>query len=481
MAQTIAAKPETGEKKKSFKMPDIYVVLVGIILLMGILTWIVPAGEYAREVVETAHGTKTAVIPGSFEYVESSPVGFMDLLFSIPRGLENAAELVFMTLLAGGAIGVIRRTGIVEMGVNGLLNALGDRTQMIIPILMLSFATICGFIGVPELSIAFLPIVLPLMFRLGYDSVTATAIAILPTTLGFAFGITIPGTVGIGQAVGELPLFSGAWLRALTLLGCVVVCSIYTMRHAAKVKASPQLSPMFKQDIETRAELAAEEEETVTEYTFRHKLAGFATIGMFAAIIWAILSLGLSYSQMGALFMGMAVVTSLLVGDSLDRICSNFNIAFKEMLVGALIVGIARAISLVMMDGNIIDTVVHGMEVAVSSLPNSLTVIGIFISQLLINFPVPSGSGQTILTMPVLVPLGDLLGITRQTLVLATQWGDGLTNLIFPTSGYFVATLAISKMSLGRWLQFYMPLFIVLCVLASIVLVMANTMGYGPF
>jgi len=210
-------------------------------------------------------------------------------------------------------------------------------------------------------------------------------------------------------------------------------------------------------------------------------VAGIAVLGMFAAFVAGVMTLGLGFEEISGLFVVMAIITSLIVGHRLNQICSNFNIAFKEILVGALICGVARGVSVVMVQGNIMDTVVFYVSGLVGSLPDTFTAVGILLTQAVFNFLVPSGSGQSLITLPILIPLADLVGLTRQVVVLATHWGDGVTNIVFPTSGYFMATLVMGRVSFGRWLRFYLPFFWFVLAIAIIGLIIAQNIALGPF
>ena len=460
-----------------FELPDIYVVLFGFILVVAALTWIVPAGSYERIVLPNG---RVSVVPGSYHVIESTPVGFMDIVTAIPVGLSDASSVVFLTLLVGGSVGVLRRTGVIDLGIRRLMISMGGRIELLIPALMGVFGLTAAFIGTPELSIAYLPIVLPLMLRLGYDSVTAAALVLLSSSLGYAFGISAPSTIGIGHMLAQLPMFSGAWYRALSFLVVELFSIAFVMRYARKVHAHPESGFNAAVDAALRTELAAEG-ETEQRFTERQRFAAPAALIMFIAIVVAILRLGLSFEEISGLFVAMAVVTSLVVGHAVNEICRNFNSALKEMLVGALIVGVARGVSVIMVEGNILDTFVFHIASVVQSLPGAFTAVGILFTQTVFNFLVPSGSGQCLITLPILLPMADLVGLTRQVVVLATHWGDGITNILFPTSGYFVATLAIGRVSFATWLKFYWPFFWIVLATAVIGVVIAQSIALGPF
>jgi len=457
--------------------PDIYVILFGIIVLLAASTWVIPAGAYERSVLDNG---REVVVAGSYHGIEQTPVGVMDVVTAIPKGLSEASSVVFLTLLVGGSVGVLRRAGVIDIGIERLVAATKSRAELVIPVLMGVFAAVAAFIGTPELSIAYLPIVLPLMIRLGYDSVVATAVALLSTSLGFAFGISSPSTIGVGHLVAELPMYSGAGFRGVSFVAVQLAAILFVMRYARRVKASPELALNREEDTALRTRLA-QEVSSRKSFNASQQRAAVLTLVLFVGIVAAVLIAGLGLDELSGLFVAMAVIVSLVAGDRANKICSNFNESLKEMLVGALIVGVARGASVVMAEGNILDTLVFHLAAAVGSLPSELTAVGILVTQSLFNFLVPSGSGQCLLTLPVLVPLGDLVGLTRQVVVLATHWGDGITNVVFPTSGYFMATLAISHVSLKTWLEFYLPLFWAVLFLAVSGLVIAQAIALGPF
>lgn len=451
--------------------PDIYAVLAGLIAVAALLTWVIPAGRYERTVLPDGRET---VVPGSYRVIERSPAGVMDLVTAIPDGLADAASVVFLVFLVAGSVGVIRRAGILDLAVNRLTTATGRRVELLIPALMFAFAAVSGVVGMPELSIAYLPIVLPLLLRLGCGRTTGTAVALLPTTLGAAFGVTVPATVGIGHLLAELPLFSGASYRFAFFLVVQTAAAVFVTRRA-------------RRDLGSRVEAGAPSQpappapEGPPSFRGRQKAAAVVALALFSAFVVAVLTLGFGFEEISGSFVAMAVVVSLVAGRGVNRICSDFNESFREILVGALVCGVARGVSVVMTEGAVMDTVVHGAALVVSSLPPALTAVGVLFGQTAFNFLVPSGSGQALITLPILVPVADLAGVTRQVVVLATQWGDGITNVVFPTSGYFMATLVMARVGLLEWLRYYLPLFTFVLAIATAGLGLAQAIALGPF
>ena len=458
--------------RKSFKMPDIYIVLVIFILLVAALTYLIPAGQFERQSLETANGVRTVVVPGTYHATDAHPAGFMDLVTAIPDGLKRAASVVFLTFMVGGCMGLLKRAGLIDMGVHNLIRAVGTKGYLVIPILFTVFSCMAAFVGTPELSLAYLPVLLPLFYRLGYDGMTATAVALLGPCTGFIFGLTIPSSIGLGQQIAEITLFSGTGFRAIVFISALIIAIAYVMRYAARVKAHPEKSLSLASDALMRAALSAENADRPAEihFTARQRYAGIACLIMFPGIIFMILKNNLGFEAIGGLFLCMGIAGAAIAGKKPQEICDDVNAGMRDMMVASLICGVASAIAVVMDKGMITDTFVYWLESLLHSVPQEWTTIAIFWEQSLFNFLIPSASALTLLTMPVLSPLADLLDISRQAVVSANAWGGQLTDIFFPTSGFFVATLVIGKIEFGKWIRFYTPLMLIFGALASIAL-----------
>jgi uncharacterized ion transporter superfamily protein YfcC len=466
-----------GEDAHRFQMPHIYVILFFFTAVAAVLTHVVPGGLYDR--VTLANG-RVAVDPDSFRYVEAQPVGIVDFMLAIPRGLGDASVVVFFTFIIGGMFMVIRRTGVIEVAVDKLTRRFAERSILVLPVLMVVFAVIATLIGTQELALVYVPVILPLMIALRFDSVTAAGVALLATTSGFTAGVLNPINTGLGQTIAEVPLWSGLGLRAV-LFVCILGAAVaYLTRYAARVRANPGASLMAGDAAEAakrRLYLHAADEGAL-EYTPRQRLAGITALVFFAILVWGVLSRGWFMLEMSGLFIIMGATVGLVGGLRATDICEAFNEGFRDVLVGAMIVGIARAVAVVLEQGQIMDTLVHGLGGLVGGFPEVLSAIGMFLAQLGFNFVIPSGSGQALVTMPIMAPLSDLIGVTRQTAVLAYQLGDGLSNILYPTSGYFMATLAIAGVTWDRWVRFFLPLFGIWVGIATVFMIFAQAVQW---
>ncbi|RIM84875.1 YfcC family protein [Staphylococcus xylosus] len=466
----------TPNSKKKFKMPHIYVILFVFGVIATIATYIVPSGEFKR--IKGPEG-REMVDADSFHYITSAPVGIVDFISIIPRGLIEAGEIVFFTLIIGGMFMVLRRTGIIEIAVDNLARRFIYKSIFIIPVLTAVFAIVATLIGTAELSLVYIPVIIPLIIALGYDSITATAIALCGTVVGFTVGVLNPINTGLAQKLSGIPVFSGISLRIILFIVVLAVTIIFIMRYAKKVQKQPTLSSVYEDDSEKRELYQHITEHAPTTATTRQKWGIAVIFAFFIILVYGVTTQGWFMVEMAGLFIFMGVIVGFVSGLSMQTICEAFNDGFKDVLMGAIIVGLARSIAVVLEDGKIMDTIVHGLGSVIDGTTPTIAVIGMYAVQMLINFIISSGSGQALVTMPIMAPLADMLGITRQTAVLTFQLGDGFTHIFYPTSGYFMAALAIGGVSYTKWIRFFFPLFIIWVVISIITLIIAQLSGWS--
>ncbi|MCA2498908.1 YfcC family protein [Staphylococcus xylosus] len=457
-------------------MPHIYVILFVFGVIATIATYIVPSGEFKR--IKGPEG-REMVDADSFHYITSAPVGIVDFISIIPRGLIEAGEIVFFTLIIGGMFMVLRRTGIIEIAVDNLARRFIYKSIFIIPVLTTVFAIVATLIGTAELSLVYIPVIIPLIIALGYDSITATAIALCGTVVGFTVGVLNPINTGLAQKLSGIPVFSGISLRIILFIVVLAVTIVFIMRYAKKVQKQPTLSSVYEDDSEKRELYQHITEHAPTTATTRQKWGIAVIFAFFIILVYGVTTQGWFMVEMAGLFIFMGVIVGFVSGLSMQTICEAFNDGFKDVLMGAIIVGLARSIAVVLEDGKIMDTIVHGLGSVIDGTTPTIAVIGMYAVQMLINFIISSGSGQALVTMPIMAPLADMLGITRQTAVLAFQLGDGFTHIFYPTSGYFMAALAIGGVSYTKWIRFFFPLFIIWVVISIITLIIAQLSGWS--
>ena len=466
-----------ASRREGFKIPHTYVILFSVIIIMSMLTYVLPAGEYNR--INDEAVDRIVVDPESFHYVDQNPIGIFDLIQSIPKGMAAASEIIFFLFIIGGAFQIINVTGSIEAGIGKVAKRLYGKEKLMIPIFMSIFAFGGSTFGMSEEVIIFVPIGVALSRALGFDAITGTAMIALGAACGFNSGFMNPFTVGVAQQIAELPMFSGVLMRVIIFVVLLVITTIYISRYATKVKNDPKSSIVY--DLEQREKDKKIDLNNMVEMTTRHSVILLSVLIGFIIIMYGVFELDWYILEIGSVFLAMGLVSGVIGGLKPSRIAEEFVSGAQSIVFGALVVGIARGILVVMTDGMIIDTIVYSLAHTIQVLPKSIAVIGMYIVQIIINFFIPSGSGQATATMPIMIPLADILGITRQTAVMSFQFGDGFTNSIIPTASSLMAYLSIAKIPYEKWFKFIWPLMLIWIGTGVIFLIIANAISYGPF
>ncbi|WP_419025158.1 YfcC family protein [Emergencia sp.] len=477
MKDTSNAPAKLGEKKHKFSLPDTLVLLIFIVIVAGILTYIVPAGSFER-IFDEGTG-RDLVQAGTYATIDKTPVNLFAMFTAIPQGFIEAGSIIALVLIVGGSFGIINATGALNALLGSLMKKMNYKRSYIVALAIMALMAVMGIaLGAAELLLPFIPLVATICFAMGYDSMTAIGIVLIGGGAGFAGTCMSPSTVAIPQAIAELPLYSGMWLRLIgfALFFCVGV--LFVFRYMRKIKGNPQLSCMYETDKTSSYEI---NEDEIPEFNSQRKLIVLLFALGLISMIFCILKFSFEINQITAYYMLIAIVCGVAAGFSPDKMCKEFISGAKGMLYSAMIIGAARAISVVMTQGNILDTITYYASGIVEGMPTSVKAVGMFIVQDILNVVIPSGSGQAVVTMPIMVPIADLVGLTRQTAVLAFQYGDALTNLITPTSGYFMAALAMCNIPWSKWIKWFLPLYLLWVVIACIILIIATAANFGPF
>lgn len=464
-------------EKKKFKIPHTYVILFTVILIMSVLTYIIPAGEF--DTVEDAETGRTLVDPDSFHNVDQNPTGVFDLFKSVPNGMKAAATIIFFIFVVGGSFQIITGTGAIEAVIGKTALSMKGKEKLMIPVFILVFAAAGGTIGLSEEAIVFVPIGIALARALGFDAITGTAMITLGAACGFSSGFMNPFTVGVAQGIAQLPLFSGITMRLIILAVMVTITTIYILRYAEKVKNDPEKSIVRELELEEQADII--DLNNIPKLETHHYLVLLVLLAGFATIVFGVFKYGWYITEISATFLAMGLIGGLMGKLGPSRIAEEFVIGARSIVFGALVVGVARAILVVMEDGLIIHSIINGLASAIQTLPKAISVLGMYVVQIVINFFIPSGSGQAATTMPIMAPLSDLIGVTRQTAVMAFQFGDGFTNSIIPTSASLMGVLSIAKIPYEKWVKFLWPLMLIWGLMGAIFLIIANAISYGPF
>lgn len=460
--------------RKWFKMPHTYVILIFLVLVATALTYVIPAGEFDR--AEDKATGKSLVVPGSYHQVEASPVSIVSIPKAIVHGLIDSADVVFFILIIGGTFEIISSTGTIEAITGRVAKRFSNKGRWVIPIFITLFS-VAGFtMGMSTEVMVFVPIGIAIARALGFDALTGTAMISLGASCGFTAGILNPFNVGLAQAIAQVPMFSGAWLRIILLVCLITVTSLYIVRYAGKVRKNPERS--LVQDLEKDADKQELDFSKLPPMQLKHYLTIATVVIGFASLIWGVSKKDWWMEELAALFLTMGIVSGFCAGYGPSRIASEFVKGAKSITYGALIIGFARGIMVVLDQGDVIDSIVNGLAVVVGELPGSVQVLGMYVFQNVMNVFITSGTGMAVTTMPIMVPLSDILGVTRQTTVLAFQLGDGITNMILPTSSALMGSLAVSGIAYQKWVKFFWPLMCMWIALGAILIVIANMIKY---
>ena len=467
--------PKIGEKKK-FKVPHVFIILFLIIVLCTILTWIVPAGAF--DYVENDQGRSVAVA-GTWHEVDPTPVGPLRMFELIYEGMVNAADIAFLVFITFASVTFVIKAGAFDGAVAVLLKIFKGKTSLItIPIFMALIGLGSSTIGMFEEWLPFIPVFAAVYTGMGYDALVGLAVVAFGAGIGYSGAMMNPFTVGVAQGIAEVTYMSGSGFRIMCHAVMLVVGAAFIMRYASKVKDDAKNSYLYGtvvQDL-TTSENAADVENL--KFGIQQKLVLLDLVAAIAVVVTGVIKAGWYFSQICAVFIIMAIIAAIIMRWNLNKIGEMFAAGFTEATTAAMMVGIARGVKMVLTEGGIIDTVVNALTVPLSHLPAALSGVAMLIMQTILNFFIPSGSGQAAVSMPIMAPMADLLGLSRDVAVLAYQFGDGLSNIIWPTA--FAAVVAgLAGVPLDKWWKLAFKLFGILIVVQAILMVVAVATGFG--
>ncbi|WP_029758879.1 YfcC family protein [Fusobacterium nucleatum] len=463
-------------KLKKIKAPDAIVLIFILLIIISILTYIIPAGQYDRY-IDNAIG-REMVNPESYHSVENTPISLWNLLMSVPKGLDQAASIINFLFIIGGAFGILQSTGALDAFINKCVKKLQGRERLVIPFFLIFWALGGSILGNFEECLAFIPMQIMLCLALGFDSIVGLALGLCGVCVGYMGAIMNAFTIGIAQQIAGLPIYSGMGFRLIVWSVMLIAAIVYIWNYAGKIKKDPTKSLMYYEDLNSKFR-----EQQIEDINFqrRHKLVLFIFLIGIIIIIFGVIKYGFYITEMGAVFVGLSVIMGLIGGLKLNGTVEAFIKGCHNLLYACMCVGFARALTIVMTDGKMLDVIVHSATYLLNGLPNLIKAPSMFIVQSIINILIPSGSGQAVVTMPIMVPIADVIGITRQTAVLAFQMGDGITNLFTPTSASLMAGLAIAGISWGKWMKWFGKLFLIWIIIGIIACMIATGINYGPF
>lgn len=463
---------KTGKWK--IKAPDAYVLIVMLIIVCAILTYIIPAGTYDRVFNEELQ--RELVDSTTFHYVEQNPVTFFEMVQAIPTGMGEVAWIIFLVFIVGGSFSIINATGAIDAGLGASIAKLRGKDKILIFGIMAIFSLGGATFGMAESTLIFIPIGVLVARALGYDAIVGMAIIVIGAVCGFSGGWMNIFTVGVAQGIAGLPLFSGMGFRIIGHAVLLIISFIYIIRYCSKIKKNPEASLVY--DLELTAANDTETKAELLEFTLRRKLTLLVVLIGFVVLIYGITNGWSTGTQISSLFLVMGVAAGYVGGLKTNEIADAFVQGAKGLTYGALLIGLCRAMVVIITNGQIIDTILHTVASPLDNLPSILGAALMVPVQLVISFFITSGSGMAAATMPIMAPLADILEVSRQTAVLAYQYGDGMSNYLWPTSGLLLASLSIPKIPFDKWFKWVLPLMVWLYIASTILVMVSTAIGY---
>lgn len=436
------------------KLPHPFVLLLGGVAVAVLLTWVLPAGQFERRVDEASG--RSVVIPGTYARVDGTPVGLMAGLLAIPRGIVEGADVILIILFVGGAFAMLERTGALARLVGALVGH-SPHPRLVVVLVSLVFATLGALENMHEEIIALVPVLLVLSRGLGFGPLTALAMSLGAAVVGAAFGPTNPFQTGIALQFAELPPMSQPALRFSLLVAAVSVWIGWTLVMIAKDEPA-----------------SGETAVTPAPAQVRDFVLLALVLLPFVPYVIGVLRYDWGFNELSALFLVAAFAIGLVSGQTPSDSAASFIKGMEGMLGAALFVGVARGISVALADGQVLDTILNGLAAPLAQMPGITAALLMVPMQALLHIPVPTVSGQAVLTMPIVAPLADLLGFSRDAAVIAFQTGAGLCDMLTPTNGALLAMILGAKITYGRWLRFAVPGALLVAIVGLIGIVLAG-------
>jgi uncharacterized ion transporter superfamily protein YfcC len=454
------------------RVPHTLVLLFAIMIVALIATWLLPQGAFEMGVTATG---RPIVVPGTYTVAaERVTLPPWELMTAVPRAMAAAQDIIFFLLIVGGAIAVLRATGMIDALLGATLRRVGHSPGLLIIIGMVIFAAGSSTLGASTEYIPFAAVLVALCLAMGMDAMAAIGIMVVGYGIGYGVAVLNPYTVIVAQGIAGLPPASGMAFRLALFVPFAAIGMHHVWRYARRVQADPSSSLM--------AGVAEVGHNAGGDYPpmSGRRLAVAALTGLaLVAMVYGIPQRGWYLTELGALWLALAIAAGLVGGLGIDDTAKRFAAGASELAVVALLVGFARSIALILENGQVLHTIVHGLSIPLQQVGPELAAVGMLVVQTLLNFFIPSGSGQAFATMPIMAPLADVVGVTRQVAVLAFQFGDGFSNMILPTNIVLMAILGVAGIPYDRWVRFVAPLLLKLLAAATVSLIVAVLIGYS--
>ena len=518
------------------KIPHTYTIIAVLILICAVLSWVIPAGEYERQIIEVKGVKRTVIVDNSFHRVEQSPQTWQ-VFGSLMEGFEKQSGIIAFLLIIGGAFQILNSGKAVDVGILSFLRFTQGLERyrfmkyigvnnIVISLIIILFSLFGSVFGMSEETLAFIVIIVPLAIRMGYDSITGLCMVYVAAHVGFSGAVLNPFTIGIAQGLSDLPLFSGFTNRLLCWGILTTVLIIGVLIYAGRVKRNPACSCMYEADNYWRNRSIEEGEKVIYTTPFSSRIVYFLILGalglfsvyypvttlhlgessvaiyavpvltvLYAFFGWfslrksfhffvltilgftivflvtGVMGYGWYLTEISALFLAMGIMSGFAMGKGANELIQSFLDGAKDILSAAIVVGLAGGIIQILQDGRIIDPILHGLATLMNDAGKVIAIGGMYLIQTLINIVIPSGSAKAALTMPIMAPFSDVIGISRQATVMAFQFGDGFTNMITPTSAVLIGALGIARVPYEIWVKWFFRFLIVFILLGFILLI----------
>ena len=455
------------------KIPHTFTIVFALIVFAAVLTWFIPAGEFLRQTVDG----REVVVNGSFHYVDRAPQTWQ-IFSALFNGFVDKADIIIFILMVGGAFWILNNSHAIDVGVMSFLRRIRRLSRfkliqklgvenIIITLVMIMFSLFGAIFGMSEETIAFVVVFIPLAIQMGYDSIVGVCMCYVAAHVGFAGAMLNPFTIGIAQGIADLPLFSGLEYRVFCWVVLTVVGIAFVLWYAHRVKVKPERSPVHKLDDYWRQRVESTQQSSLT---IRQGIILVILLLTIVALVVGVLEFGWYIAEISALFLAMGIFSGIVDKQGADDIAKLFLAGCKDILSAALVVGLASGIIFILKDGHIIDTILYGLTCSLSQLGEVASLAVMYVFQTLLNIVMPSGSAKAALTMPIMAQFADLMSVSRQTTVLAFQFGDGFTNMLTPTSGVLIGVLGIARIPYGTWLKWAWRFILALILLGFLLM-----------
>lgn len=455
-----------------FKVPHTLVLLFGMMVFALLLTYMLPQGRF--ETMENEHG-RSVVIPNSYEKnAEKSLLSVWSLFTVLPRAFADSQGIIFFVFIIGGALSVIKSTGVIDAFLGKMLKKFGSRPQILIVASMLVFSIGSSTLGMAEEYLPFITVLIALCLGMKMDVMSAVGIMVVGYGVGYGVAAINPFTVMIAQEVAEVPPTSGMWYRLILLVPFFLVGWYHVQKYAIGVQKDPSKSLMI--DVENNQN---HQETAYPKLTKMHWVILMLTFLALCLIVYGISAWHWYLVELGAVFFGLTVLVVIVNRINPSEAAKAFGIGASELTLTALLIGFARSIALLLEDGQVLHTIVNALAIPLQKTGPELAAVGMYMIQSVMNFFIPSGSGQAYVTMPLMAPIADLTGVSRQIAVLAYQFGDGFTNMLVPTNAVLMGIIGIAGIPYDKWFKFIIPLMIKFWILGSLALMLAVWIGYS--